>query len=95
MNEAAEAGEELFGELLLATDTQIEHRVRVGPVANIDPRVRGAPRVEQDKGRVIGVQRERGFHAAAHEVVEFAIIEEKLNQGTARRFGNKVKDIFS
>jgi len=26
---------------------------------------------------------------------EFAIIEEKLNQGTARRFGSKVKDIFS
>ncbi len=26
---------------------------------------------------------------------EFAVIEEKLNQGTARRFGSKVKDIFS
>ncbi|MGE0130236.1 MAG: molecular chaperone DnaJ [Blastocatellales bacterium] len=26
---------------------------------------------------------------------EFAVIEEKLNQGAARRFGNKVKDIFS
>ena len=26
---------------------------------------------------------------------EFADIEERLNQGTARRFGNKVKDIFS
>jgi molecular chaperone DnaJ len=26
---------------------------------------------------------------------EFANIEERLNQGTARRFGSKVKDIFS
>jgi site-specific DNA recombinase len=70
VDEAPVAGEERLGELLLATNTEVEHRVRVGLVAHIHPSIRRAARIEQGDGRVVGVQGERGPHAAAHEVVE-------------------------
>jgi len=70
MDETAVAGQELLGEFLLATGTQVEHGVRIRLVADIDPGIGSAPRVQEHDRRVVGVQGERGPHAAAHEIVE-------------------------
>src|SRR5262249_29201734 len=46
VNEAAVAGEELLGELLLSAGAEVEHCVRVALVADIDPGIGRAPWVE-------------------------------------------------
>lgn len=64
------AFEELLGIVLLTAGAEVEDGVRVGGVADVNPGVGGAQRVQERDRRVVGVQRERLSHAGAHHQVQ-------------------------
>ena len=70
VDEAAVAGEERLREGLAPAGGEVEERVRVRGVAEVDPGVGGPPRPQEHQGRVVGVDRERLQQASVHQVVE-------------------------
>ena len=70
VDEAAVTVEEPLREGLAAAGGEVEERVRILRVAEVDPGVGGPPRPQEQQGRVVGVDRERLQQASVHQVVE-------------------------